>query len=292
MNTSSCKLDDNYCIKIYQYKVYVDYSNSCAKIVNFHNISVQNINRIVHFAAKENLGKVICNCDANSFENFINAKFHLEGKIDGYFQGEDAFCMSYFIRSSRKLHKSLNKENLFLVESLNAGNSFVYDNNFKYEIRDAKESDAKEIAKLFSNTFFTSPSLVHDEEYLKKTMNKKTLYKVAVDNGKIISVASADLNSLNLNAEITNCATYPKYRCKGVLSNIVYSLELNLKNMGFICLYSLARSISPGINLVLSKHGYKFRGRLINNSNICGTFEDVNIWVKNINNDSINTLSL
>ncbi|KZL91449.1 putative beta-lysine N-acetyltransferase [Clostridium magnum] len=285
MNIECCKLNDkNYYTKIDQAKIYVDYINSRIKIVKFHNISVQNIRRIVYFASRQHIGKIICNCDIESFANFVEAEFHLEGKIDGYFNGKDAFCMSYFIKSSRKLYRNKDKENIILMKSLNLRNSFIYNaNNFKYHIRDANENDIKSMIELFSNVFFTYPSPVHDEEYLKKTMNKKVLYKVAIDNGKIISIASADLDKENLNAEITDCVTSPQYRGQGILSNIIYSLEQDLKHRGFIGLYSLSRAVNPGINFVLSKHDYRFRGRLINNCNICGGFENMNIWVKNIN---------
>jgi putative beta-lysine N-acetyltransferase len=291
MNTDSCKLNNNYYTKIDQAKIYVDYTNTRVKIVKFDNISVQNIKRIIHFASKQHLGKIICNCDIESFGNFVESGFHLEGKIDGYFRGKDAFCMSYFISSKRKLYRNRDKENLFLIQSLNVKDTFIYSGDtLKYPIRNAKESDVKDMVELFSNVFFTYPSPVYDEEYLKQSMNKNVLYKVAVDNGKIIGVASADMDKENLNAEITDCATHPQYRGKGILSNIIYSLELNLKNMGFITLYSLSRAINPGINFVLSKHDYKFRGRLINNCNICGGFENMNIWVKDINNNLADNL--
>ncbi|MBV7272534.1 putative beta-lysine N-acetyltransferase [Clostridium sp. PL3] len=284
MNIEHCKLNnDNYHTKIDQSKIYVDYTNSRIKIIEFHNISAQNIRRIVHFAAKQHLGKVICNCDNEAYVSFLEAGFHLEGKIDGYFKGEDAFCMSYFIDSSRKLYRNRDKENIFLMKSLNVGNTFVYsENNFKYEIRTANENDIKGMIELFYNVFFTYPSPVYDEEYLRKTMNKNILYKVAIDDGKVIGVASADIDEENLNAEMTDCATYPQYRGQGILSNIIYFLEAELRNRRLITLYSLSRAVNPGINIVLSKHGYKFRGRLINNCNICGGFENMNIWVKNL----------
>ena len=114
-------------------------------------------------------------------------------------------------------------------------------------------------------------------------MNDKVLYKVAALNDKIIGIASADMDKENLNAEITDCATNPDCRGKGVLSNIINSLEKELKNNRFITLYSIARAINPGINIALSKQSYNYSGRLINNCNICGSFEDMNIWVKNIN---------
>jgi len=99
---------------------------------------------------------------------------------------------------------------------------------------------------------------------------------------KIVSAASADMDYTNLNAEITDCATYPEYRGQGLLSNLVYSLEQDLTQKGFYTLCSLSRAMNPGINSVLFKHGYKYTGRLISNCHICGGFEDMNIWVKKL----------
>lgn len=282
MNSTKCKLNNNYYAKIDKSKIYIDYVNNRVKIVNFHKISVQTIKRIIRFASKQHLSKVICNCDISSFQNFCNAGFILEGKIDSYFKGEDALRMSYFIIGNRKICKNDNMENLFLIKSLNVKNSFEFNNNFKYQIRDARESDIDELIDLFSNAFFAYPASIYDRDYLIQNMNKKVLCKVATFNGKIISAASAYLDYENLNAEIADCATYPHYRDKGILSNIVYFLESDIKKKGFISLYSLSRSINPGMNIVLSKHGYNFRGKLVNDCNICGDFESMNIWAKDI----------
>jgi len=207
----------------------------------------------------------------------------MEGRIHGYFKGQNAFCVSYFLSSQRKISSNLHIEELLVEQCLELKDAFIYESNkSEYCIRDAEEKDIKEMVKLFSVVFSAYPSPVYNEEYLMETMNGNVLYKVADHNGKIVGIASADMDKDNLNAEITDCATYPDYRGKGILSNIIYSLELDLKKKGFITLYSLCRAINPGINIVLSKHNYKFTGRLINNCNICGAFEDMNIWIKNI----------
>lgn len=291
MRADKFNVANNYYTNIDHTKIYVDHTNKRIKIIDFNNISVQNLKRIIHFASKQHLGKIICNCTTDYLEIFIEAGFESEGKIHGYFKGEDAFCMSYFIITDRKTCSNYARKELLIKQCLDIKNTFIHHGgNSTYCIRNATKSDIKEMIQLFSTVFLTYPSPVYDEEYLKETMNEKVLYKVAVHNGKIIGVASADMDKENLNAEITDCATYPDYRGKGILSNIIYSLELNLKNKGFITLYSLSRAINPGINIVLSKHGYEFSGRLINNCNICGSFEDMNIWVKNINNNLIDNV--
>lgn len=276
---------NNYYTKVDRVKIFVDLPNKRIKIIDFNNVSIQTLKRIIHFASKLHLGKIICNCNIDSFDTFINAGFALEGKIDGYFKGKDAFCMSYFISSDRKTCSNFSKKDLLVRECLSVNNTFTpYQNTPTYLIRTAIKNDIQDMIKLFSTVFLSYPSPIYSEEYLKETMNGKVLYKVAVYNDKIVAVASADMDKENLNAEITDCATYPDYRGKGILSNIIYSLESSLRSKGFITLYSLSRAINPSINFILSKHNYKFTGRLVNNCNICGTFEDMNIWVKNIDN--------
>lgn len=284
MRADRCSLISNYYTKIDHIKIYVDYTNKRVKIIDLNNISVKNIKRIIRFSSKEHLGKIICNCDSAYFKIFVEAGFGSEGKIDGYFKGKDAFCMSYFISSDRTVCSNFSKKELLVKQCLNVRDTFIHrSENSKYCIRNANENDIKEMVKLFSTVFSTYPSPIYDEEFLKETMNEKVLYKVAVYDEKIIGIASADMDKKNLNAEITDCATYPDYRGKGIVSNIIYSLELDLIKKGFITLYSLSRAIVPGINIVLSKHNYKYTGRLVNNCNICSTFEDMNIWIKNIN---------
>lgn len=275
----------NFYIPITENKIYVDYTNSRAKIVELNYISTDNITKIIDFSVKEKLGKIICNCKYKDLKIFLEAGFNIEGVIDGYFQGTDAFCVSYFIDKNRQSFKDKLIKNSLLKQNLSTNLSHDYTPKSDYLIRTATENDAKEMANLFSKVFLSYPTPVYDESYLKETIKQKVLYKIAIDNGKIISIASADMDVNNLNAEITDCATDTEYRGKGILSDLVYSLELELKDRNFITLYSLCRAINPGINFVLKKHNYKFRGRLLNNCNICGNFEDMNIWVKSLYNN-------
>ncbi|OVE68822.1 putative beta-lysine N-acetyltransferase [Clostridium diolis] len=284
MRADRCDLNNDYYTKIDRTKAFVDLTNKRLKILDLNAISLQSLKRIIHFASKLHLGKIICNSNKESLEAFVSAGFAIEGRINGYFKGEDAFCMSYYINSDRNICSNFTQKDLLVKQCLSLQNSYVYNkNNQVYQIRTATENDISEIIKLFSAVFLTYPTPIYNQEYLKETMNNKILYKVAVYDEKIVSIASADMDMKNLNAEITDCATSPAYRGKGILANVIYSLECDLKAKGFLTLYSLCRAINPSINFVLSKHNYKFTGRMVNNCNICGTFEDMNIWVKNIN---------
>jgi hypothetical protein len=47
-------------------------------------------------------------------------------------------------------------------------------------------------------------------------------------------------------------------------------------------LFSIARALSPAINITFGDAGYTFGGTLINNTNISGRIESMNIWYKQL----------
>ncbi|MDD4529394.1 MAG: putative beta-lysine N-acetyltransferase, partial [Bacteroidales bacterium] len=230
----------------------------------------------------EGFSKIISNCRIRLLKPFRSNGFVIEGIINGFFQGEDAYCISYFIDPQRQAVPQKEEEDSILYHCVSDTNRFSPQGKHKYTIRLANVRDIPEMVKLFSTVFKSYPSPVFSMEYLEKVMNEHVLFKVAEEDREIISIASADIDKLNLNAEITDCATYPEHRGKGMLSNLIYSLEADLKEKGFRTAYSLSRAINPGINKALSRLGYKYGGRLVNNCHICGGYEDMNVWVKNL----------
>lgn len=274
---------NNYYLKYKNVDLYVDYANGRLKILDYPGIAESIIKETITFAEQEGLGKIITNCRIRLLKPFRDAGFIVEGLINGFFKGEDAYCISYFIDKSRSVSVRKEEEDTILYKSVNEKSKFTPGLDSSYAIRDASVSDIPQMVKLFSEVFKTYPSPVFSAEYLKKVMSDKVLFKVATTNDdRIISVASADMDIINLNAEMTDCATYPEYRGSGLLSNLIHSLEYDLKSKGFYTLYSLSRAINPGINISLSKLDYRYCGRLINNCHICGSFEDMNIWVKRL----------
>ncbi|HOM70936.1 MAG TPA: putative beta-lysine N-acetyltransferase, partial [Armatimonadota bacterium] len=46
--------------------------------------------------------------------------------------------------------------------------------------------------------------------------------------------------------------------------------------------YTIARSLSYGMNITFAKQGYQYAGTLTNNTNICGHMESMNVWYKHL----------
>lgn len=279
---------ENYHTIIKNVKVYVDGINERLKILDCQSISENVITEIIDFAKDKGFGKIISNCPSLFLQTFERCGFIVEGIIKGFFQGELAYCVSYFIDPERKSTLSKSKEDSILFQCISEHTKQNYSHGkYKHLIRQADLSDIPQMIKLFTKVFKTYPSPVFNRDYLKNVMNEQALFKVAEEEGKIISIASADIDNLYLNAEITDCATYPEHRKKGVMQYLISSLEVDLLKRGFCTVYSLSRAINPGINKTLSRLNYKYSGRLVNNCHICGSFEDMNIWVKNLENKPI-----
>lgn len=265
-------------------ELYIDYTNQRLKILNFLVISTITINDIIAYARRKKLGKIIYNCPEQLLIPFQDCGFVIEGIIDGYFRGEDAACISFFLNKERRKSVYENEENKIIDFCREDTKKFTSAKIRTYKVRLAVAKDIPQMIQLFSAVFETYPSPVFSRDYLQKVMREQVLFMVAEEEGKIISIASADMNKLHMNAEITDCATYPEYRGRNILSELIYGLEEELKHAGYITAYSLSRAKNIGINKSLSKLGYLYSGRLINNCHICGGYEDMNIWVKILGN--------
>lgn len=284
MNSMRYKEQNSHYMDIKGVNVYVDHINQRLRILDYQTISQDILKKLINISKEEGLGKIISNCRIKLLKQFRSCDFSIEGLINGFFGGEDAYCVSYFIDPGRQAELKREEEDSILYRCFNEPKRLVKQEKRTYTIRQASVNDIPQMISLFSSVFKTYPSPVFNMEYLEKVMSEHVIYKVAEENGKIISVASADTDRINLNAEITDCATYPEYRGKGILKSLIRCLEAELKEQGFLTAYSLSRAINPGINKALYGMGYKYSGRLINNCHICGRFEDMNIWIKRLGN--------
>lgn len=272
----------NYCTNIKDVEVLVDNINGRLKILAYPCLSAKAITDTVVFARAAGLGKVMSNCRSKHLPPFQNCGFKIEGMINGYFKGEDAYCVALFIDQQRAVPVDQAAADIILRRCVEEPKRFAGEANHPYIIRNAEAADIPQMIQLFASVFATYPSPVFSSDYLRQVINTQILFKVAVEKGQIISIASADVDKSNLIAEITDCATYPEHRGRGILPHLILALEYDLEHKGFLNLYSLSRAINPGINQAFSKLDYQYGGRLVNNCHICEGFEDMNIWVKSV----------
>lgn len=236
---------------------------------------------LISLARRQGFGKILAESRETDWEQFLGRGFALEGIIPGYLAGETGFFLSYFTDPDRQQSTRLEQENEILEAVLDADlTDPVIDDRFA--VVEATEADLPEMAELFALTFDTYPTPLHQPEYIRKLMRtEEALFRLVRDEeGKLVSAAAAEVDWEQRHAEMTNCATLPECRGEGLMSAILADLEPVMRRRGVDCLFSLARASSFGMNMVLRRLGYRFRGRMINNCHICGDWEDMNVWVK------------
>jgi putative beta-lysine N-acetyltransferase len=214
---------------------------------------------------------------------YEEANCDYEGKIDGFFQGEDAYIYSTFLSRTRNLPIDWEQEQkvMEIVEE-DDKKAQVAPLPKGYTMRSATKEDAEEMARLYGRVFETYPTPMNDPKFVSQMMDNDVHFSIIEHEGKLISACSADVFTQFNAAEMTDCATLPEHRGKGLLSQQFIHLEKKMELQGVHTLFSMTRAVSVGMNLINARHDYSYGGRLIQNSNISGRLEDMNIWVKTL----------
>lgn len=114
-------------------------------------------------------------------------------------------------------------------------------------------------------------------------MRRNVIYRLIRNGeGRCVSAASAEINDKHANAELTDCATDRDNRGRGLMHHILTALQVDPAERGIQTAYTMARAGSYGMNKAFFRLGFEYTGRLLNNCDIAGTFEDMNIWTKQL----------
>jgi putative beta-lysine N-acetyltransferase len=83
-------------------------------------------------------------------------------------------------------------------------------------------------------------------------------------------------------AEMMDFATLPDWRRQGLACRLLSQMEREMKRFGMLTAYTIARVLSPGVNITFAKMGYNYAGTLKNNCNISGCIESMNVPYKTL----------
>ncbi len=261
----------------------LDFTNNRLKVFSYEAAKYSQLAEWIKGIAKEkNLGKILFNSKEDGCLDLESAGFVLEGTIPGFFNGEQAYCYSFFIDPARSLSAYQEEEDQILKDV--RGNKAPAKSEAKlptgYKLREIREGDVESLVSLYKNVFASYPSPLFNPGYIKEVMKRHVYFLAIFDEDVPVSAGSAEMDLINNNAEITDLATQPRARGLGLATMLMEALEKKMRERQINCLYSLCRAGVPGVNRALYKLDYSFQGRLINNCHIGGRFEDMNIWVK------------
>lgn len=222
-------------------------------------------------------------------DEFLACGYLEEGLIPDMYRGEDdGYFLSKYYNKRRKVTKDIVITEKTLSEqtsqkkglSLNKDSSGILPE--EYVIREAKYSDSGDLSELFTEVFESYPFPVKDPSYIKKTMDEGIFYFGVWKDNNLIAASSSETDSKSLSCEMTDFATHNDYRGMGLAGILLDKMENEMKNRGFITAYTIARAAFLPVNLLFYRRCYKYAGTLINNTNICGSFESMNLWYKKL----------
>ncbi len=208
--------------------------------------------------------------------------FEIEATVPGFFNGMDdaLFMVKYTDPERRKPNEDEMK--MFQELLLSDVNKEVAELDKTHVMRLLTPDDTPEMTQVFAQVFDSYPFPVFDEEFLKKEMNEETRYFGVFQEGKLVGISSAECNDILKNAEMTDFAVLPSQRGKKIAIHLLRIMEEHLKSKGFKSFYTIARLKSLSMNKTFLNNHYRYTGTLVNNTQIAGCIESMNVWYKTV----------
>lgn len=238
------------------------------------------VREITGKAISNNYSKVVAKVPKSKLTLFLTTGYKLETTIPRYYKGKEDCCfVSRFLTTERAVFdpEPLEKFEQVLSEYKYTDQKTTQGGTL---IRELTEEDAPLMAEVYKQVFETYPFPIFNTDYLIETMRSHVLYVGAFQKNKLIGIASSEMDVQNQNAEMTDFAMLPESRGLGLSKVLLGTMEQNMKDRNMKTLYTMARLNSIPMNKTFLSAGYNYAGTLINNTNIAGGIESLNILYK------------
>lgn len=245
----------------------------------------EDIPRILAFlrelAEREGYTKTVAKVRSEAAELFFEAGFRKEAMIPGLFQNEDCLFLSHFSRPER------------MVEPERAGYDVILDRCREteerrvdatlpegYSLHRCGREHAGELARLYDAVFPSYPFPINDPAHIMVMMEDTSRFYGVSTGGTIVAVSSAEVDTTMSSVEMTDFATHPDHRGKRLAAALLGYMEEEMMMAGMRNAYTIARADSLPISVIFARAGYRYGGRLVNNTNICGSLRSMNVWYR------------
>lgn len=241
------------------------------------------VNYMNNLALNYGYTKIIAKVPASLKNSFLKDGYEQEAYICKFYNGnEDVYFLSKYFSKKRQEFNNKNEILMltqFCIEKGNLSSASKLDKKFR--IQQLNKEHIQQIIELYNSVFESYPFPIFDGNYILKTMSKNVDYYGVFENEKLAAISSSETDLINLNTEMTDFAALPEYRGNNLSYHLLKKMQKDVKTKGIKTAYTIARAQNTGINMTFTKMSYEFGGTLINNTNICGNIETMNVWYKN-----------
>jgi len=238
--------------------------------------------RLLALAQSQGYTKIIAKIPVSRQSAFLEKGFAIEAEIPGFYNGkESALFPALFLHNTRKRMNDRPLQALRLAHARqHSGQETALAPHCR--LRPCTPADAERMSGIYKTVFPSYPFPIHDPAYLVETMRAHVAYFAIETEGKLVALSSAEMEPESRSVEMTDFATLPPWRGQSFGSVLLAEMEKEMAAKGFQTAYTIARAVSPGMNITFAKKGYRFGGRLVNNTQISGQIESMNIWFKTL----------
>ncbi len=233
---------------------------------------------------KNHYSKIFCKVPIDTAPLFLSNGFITEAIIPKFYNNrKDAFLLSKFIDSKRSLTN--NKEQFSKLSILlHAGQKPLITTEIPsiFSFNSLNPVDAEEIAIIYRKVFDSYPFPIFNASYIRSSMKENVQYFGVRFKGELIALASAEVDHHGQNAEMTDFATLPAFRGNKLSTYLLENMEFEMKRKNISTLYTIARLNSIAMNKTFLNLHYNYAGTLINNTNISGKIENMNVYYKQL----------
>ena len=240
--------------------------------------------KLKKLAADRGYSKIFAKVPAGIAQPLLDDGFECEAQVPEFYHGKEAALMlgCFLDEARRNSHTVETNEKVMAacLEKRSDSAGLALPEGAELSICKPDEADA--VAALYGKVFPTYPFPIDDPAYIRETMATHVVYFAVRIGGQLAALSSAEMDDEAGNVEMTDFATLPDHRGGGLASVLLETMETEMRSRGIATAYTIARAPSFGMNITFARTGYAFGGRLINNTNIGGQFEDMNVWHKSL----------
>jgi beta-lysine N6-acetyltransferase len=247
-------------------------------------ISSTNPSSLIDLARRNNYSKIIARVPQCQRDIFSAAGFGEEAGIPAFYDAKvKAVFMGFYLKALRAQEPDPGQmdEILRIALEKQGGKSRCYLND-DVSLRICNEADVSALADIYKKVFPSYPFPIQNPAYIRETMESHVDYFGIEASGGLVAVSSAEMDKKSSSAEMTDFATLPEWRGNGFSQCLLREMEKAMIKKGIKTAYTIARAMSPGMNVAFGKAAYQFGGRLKNNTNISGSIESMNVWYKHL----------
>ena len=261
-------------------------SNDRIYLMSYHPDSREELYKdLLSLAEKEKYGKIFIKISKQDKDFFQTRGFTQEAIIPRYYPKSDCVLMTLYLNNERK---KIPKEESSIIEnvlqlSVRTNQSEDLTNPVSsFSFKALSEKHVNDMADIYRQVFASYPFPIHDTKYLQETMRSHVFYFGCFKDEKLIAVSSAETDKKTGSVEMTDFAVLPDYRGFKLAYRLLLQMEDFVCDKGFRTAYTIARAISYGMNKTFANADYSFGGTLVNNTQICGQIESMNVWYKDL----------